>query len=391
MVVHVAPPDTATGGESAPSASASRPELEPVKGAFLASLNHEIRTPLSGVIGMLDLLAETDLDEDQRDYLAAARLCTESLAELLNATLEYTALEAGQVVLDESEFSLREALEAAVNHHQAKADLKRLKLTLSIDPNLPVTMVGDGPRIRELLSQLLANAIKFTQTGYVEVRATLADRAGGQKLLLAVRDTGIGIPPERLETIFESFRQGEEGLSRGYPGLGIGLALVKKLAAAMGGKVTVESEPGAGSTFTAELPLRRAAEPAPAASGRRPVILAVEDNAIGLRVLRHMLERRDLQMIGASSGREALEALRREQVDLILMDLHMPEMNGLEAAREIRKLPGYRSVPILALTANCSDQIKEQCLAHGMQAFLTKPIDSRELFSAISRYLPAGR
>jgi CheY-like chemotaxis protein/two-component sensor histidine kinase len=390
MVVHVAPPDP-TASEPSPSASKGRPELEPVKGAFLASLNHEIRTPLSGVMGMLDLLAETDLDDDQRDYVAAARLCTESLAELLNATLEYTALEAGQVVLDESEFSLREALEAAVNHQQSKADLKRLKLTLSMDPNLPVTMVGDGPRIRELLSQLLANAIKFTHTGSVEVRASVSEGAEGQKLVLAVRDTGIGIPPDRIDTIFESFRQGEEGLSRGYPGLGLGLALVRKLAAAMGGKVSVESEPGAGSTFTAELPVRRAAESLPTASGGRPVILVVEDNAIGLRVLRHMLERRSLRMIGASSGREALEAIQREHVDLVLMDLHMPEMNGLETAAGIRSLPGYRTVPILALTANCSDQVKEQCLAHGMQAFLSKPIDAQELWSAVSRYLSAGR
>ncbi len=389
MVVHVATRDGDPGGVPGPNGSEARPQLDPIKGAFLASLNHEIRTPLSGIMGMLDLLTETLLDEDQRDYVNAARLCAESLGELLNATLEYSALEAGQFTLDESEFSVRELLDAAMAQQQAKADVKRLKLMLELDANLPVTLVGDAPRIREVLGHLLGNAIKFTHAGSVEVHVGLEPGGERQQLVITVEDTGIGIPPQSLATIFDSFRQGEDGLSRAYPGLGLGLALARKLARAMGGEISVASDVGAGSTFTVEIPVGRAAEMAVAGPemGEGPVILAVEDNPVGLRVLRHMLERRHVRVIAAMSGRDAVEAARGQHVDLVLMDLQMPEMNGLDAADEIRRLPGYESVPILALTANCSDQAKERCLAHSMQAYLSKPINAQELWSTVERYL----
>jgi CheY-like chemotaxis protein len=207
--------------------------------------------------------------------------------------------------------------------------------------------------------------------------------------VFSVRDTGIGIPPEKLDTIFESFRQGEDGLTRSYPGLGLGLALVQKLTDAMGGRVTVASQQGIGSVFTVEIP---AASPPVAVAAESapdpvPTILAVEDNPVGLKVLRHVLERRRVRVVPAASGREAIEAARRQPVDLILMDLGMPDIDGLTAADEIRKLPGYESVPILALTANYSEQVKRECLGRGMKAFLSKPIDPRELWGAVSHYL----
>jgi CheY-like chemotaxis protein/two-component sensor histidine kinase len=393
MVVDVAPD---IGAQDSGLAAAGRDtellrqQLDHVKGAFLASLNHEIRTPLSGIVGMLDLLQETSLDEDQRDYLSAARLCTESLLELLNASLEYSALEAGQFRLDESEFSLKEMLDAAIAQQQPKADLKHLKLFLTLDPNLPVTMIGDAPRLRELLGHLIGNAIKFTHNGTVEVRVAVKRDPGEQdRLVAAVNDTGIGIPPDKLGGIFDSFRQADTGLSRSYPGLGLGLALARKLVTVMGGGILVESQLGVGSTFTIDIPLRRpvvpSPDPAPAESG--PMILAVEDNPVGMTVLRHILQRRGMKVDCASSGYEALEAATRRRYDLILMDLQMPGMNGLEASLEIRKLPGYDTVPILALTANCADQVREQCRAHGMQAFLSKPVDANELWSTVSEYL----
>ncbi len=338
---------------------------------------------------MLDLLAETTLDEDQKDYLSAARLCTESLTELLNTSLEYAALEAGQITLDESEFSLRETLEAALSQHQPKAVMKRVRLSLTMDSGMPETMIGDGPRVRELLSHLVSNAVKFTNAGSVELRVTLE----GHTLSASVCDTGVGIPPEKLDGIFDSFRQGDGGLSRAYPGLGLGLALAHRLVGVMGGKISVQSEVGRGSIFTVELPFRHAGEsvvPTEAtATGpvNGPVILAVEDNPVGLRVLRHVLQRRNFQVVCATSGREAIDAARAQRVDLILMDLQMPDMNGLEASAEIRKLPGYDKIPILALTANYSDQTREECLAHGMQAFLSKPVDAHELWSTVSRYV----
>ena len=383
MVVHTTP-------------SARKPEegqFDQAKGAFLASLNHEVRTPLSGIVGMLDLLSETELDSDQREYLTAARLCTESLTELLNASLEYAALEAGQITLDESEFNLRETLEAAAALHQPKAAVKKLRLSVSIDAGLPETMMGDAPRVRELLSHLVSNAVKFTHQGSVELRASLEDTAeGGQVLRAVVSDTGVGIPAEKLAGIFDSFRQGDDSLSRGYPGLGLGLALAHRLAGVMGGTISVASEVGRGSSFTVELPYRRTGDARvvidlPVAQAEGPVILAVEDNPVGLRVLRHVLQRKNFQVVSATSGREAIDAAKANRVDLILMDLQMPDMNGLEASAAIRQLPGYEETPILALTANYSDQTREQCLAAGMQAFLSKPVDAHELWSTVSRYL----
>jgi CheY-like chemotaxis protein len=396
MVVHVALPGEAqTEAKTALEAGApslEKPQLDQVKGVFLASLNHEIRTPLSGIMGMLDLLLETGLDEDQRDYLNAARLCTESLAELLNSSLEYAALEAGQIGLEESEFSVKEMLEAALGQQRAKADVKQLRLRLTLDAGLPETLIGDASRLRELLGHLVNNAIKFTHTGSVDVRVSMRTTVSQRPdlLIAEVRDTGIGIPTDKMNSIFESFQPGESGLARAFPGLGLGLALAQKLAKIMGGQILVESQTGVGSTFTLEVPLRRAAAAAegharPADLG--PAVLAVEDDPIGITVLRHVLQRRLKNVDCVASGREALEAAERKHYDLILMDLQMPDINGLEAAAKIRQMNGYAKVPILALTASCSDQVREQCRAIGMQAFLSKPIDANELWSAVSRYL----
>jgi CheY-like chemotaxis protein len=372
--------------------ASTREEIEQLKGTFLASLNHEIRTPLAGIIGMTDLLLESNLDDEQREYVNAARLCAENLFEILNATLEYTALEGGQFTLDDSEFSVREMLDASIGQHLSKAQAKNLPLFLTLDPTLPETVLGDAPRVRELLGHLIANAIKFTPTGKVEVRVR-PQMASPQEswLLLEVCDTGIGIAPDQLGDIFQSFQQGQRGLSRTYPGLGLGLALARKLADLMSGSITVESQPGAGSCFTVRLPLRRANtdrarnQIAPTAAG--PRILAIDDNPVGLTVLRHVLKRHGMQVDTASSGPEALDAAAHRAYDLVLMDLQMPGMDGLTAAVEMRKVPGYDHTPILALTANFSDEVREQCRAHGMQAYLSKPVEAGELMAAVSRHL----
>jgi CheY-like chemotaxis protein len=391
MVVHVtAPADSQNDGITPPeprAPSSEKPQLDQVKGAFLASLNHEIRTPLSGIIGMLDLLIETTLDEEQRDYLNAARACTESLSELLNSSLEYAALEAGQISLEETEFSVREMLEAALAQQRPKAEVKQLRLRLTLDNGLPETLIGDASRLRELLGHLVNNAIKFTHAGSVDVRVSMR----ATLLVADVRDSGIGIPTDQIDSIFESFRAGESGLARAYPGLGLGLALAQKLAKVMRGQIAVQSQPGVGSTFTLEIPLRRPVAPIDGQNSRAadlgPAVLAVEDDPIGITVLRHVLQRRLKNVHCVASGREALEAVALRHYDLILMDLQMPDINGLEAAARIRRMSGYQDVPILALTASCSDQVKEQCRAIGMQAFLSKPIDANELWSAVSRYL----
>jgi len=373
--------------------SAERNELDHLKGLFLASLTHEIRTPLSGILGMADLLLETTLDDEQREYVNAARMCAENLFEILNSALEYSALEAGRLKLDESEFSLKEMIDAAVNQQIPRARARGLRLFSTLEAGLPETMIGDAPRIRELLGHLLGNAIKFTPSGSVELRVCggrASGTSGAAWLVAEVCDTGIGIPADRMESIFESFRQVESGLARTYSGLGLGLALAQKLAVLMGGSISAVSRPGKGSTFTVRLPLRLPGGHAPAGSrSGRPAILVVEDNAVNLTVLRHALDRRNVEVCCAASGSEAIQAASRRRFDLVLMDLQMPEMDGLEATAVLRKIEGYAEVPILALTATTSDELRERCLEAGMQAFLVKPIESAALWSAISKFLPS--
>ena len=368
-------------------------ELGRLKGQFLASLNHEIRTPLSGILGMTDLLLETRLDEEQREYVNAARLCAQSLLEILNATLEYSALSAGQAEPSEYEFSLAELLDAVVAEYTLQARTKGLRLFCTLDDQLPETVVGDAPRIRQMLNHLIGNAIKFTHSGHVEVNATGVGEEKAVTLILQVTDTGIGIPPEKLHLIFESFRQIESGLSRSYPGLGLGLALVQKLTALLRGEVTAESRVDCGSTFTIRLPLRvaeaRSAQSLPhLPEGTEYQILVVEDNSVAQTVIRHILRRHPFHVDCASSGREALCRVREIHYDLILMDLQMPEMDGLQTTGEIRKLADYQRVPILALTANSSEEYRTLCREHGMQAFLAKPVQSTELLSTIHTFLP---
>jgi CheY-like chemotaxis protein len=363
-----------------------RAEIDRLKGTFLANLNHEVRTPLSGILGMTDLLLETQLDEEQREYVSTARLCAENLFHLLNATLEYSALTAGHLKLDETEFSLAEIVDSALAKEREKAQLKGLNLSVTVDAALPQTLIGDAARIQDLLGHLLDNAIKFTHRGSVDLKLTRED----QVLKIEVRDTGIGIAPDRRARIFESFHQVDSGLSRNYAGLGLGLALVQKLLALMGGEILAESEPDKGSTFTVRLPIRL---PAPARDktprhfAGAPAILAVEDNPVGLMVLRHALKGRAVNVDTATDGAEAIQAAAARHYDLILMDLQMPHMDGLEATAAVRQLPGYENVPILALTANYSDEIRQQCQQHGMQDFLSKPVTPPALWSAVSRWL----
>jgi CheY-like chemotaxis protein/anti-sigma regulatory factor (Ser/Thr protein kinase) len=372
------------------TADVARKELDELKGTFLASLNHEIRTPLSGILGMADLLLETELTDEQRDYVTTTRLCAEDLFHILNATLEYSALEAGQLTIEETEFSPKEIVDSAIAQQAGKAQAKGLRLSSKVDAVLPETLVGDAARIQEILAHLLDNAIKFTHHGSIELSLSIErspDHPG--HLTVSVLDTGIGIPADRRGLIFESFRQGDGGLARPYPGLGLGLALVRKLVSLMKGDIQVQSEPGQGSKFTAHIPVRLPAE-RPAVekpAGERPLTLAVEDNPVGLLVLRHALERHAVPVDTAADGSAALEAAGKRRYQLILMDLQMPGMDGFETTAAIRKLPGYATVPIIALTANFSDEIRRRCQEQGMQGFISKPVEPGRLWETISRYL----
>lgn len=366
-------------------------ELSELKDHFLASLNHEIRTPLSGILGMADLLLETSLTEEQKDYVGATRLCAENLLEILNSTLEFSALSANHIQLEETEFAIREMIEGVAGEFHFRADSKGLKLRCSFDRDLPDALVGDALRLRRLLWHLIGNAVKFTQQGEVHVEASAEPSTRGRMTVsIAVHDTGIGIPADQLNTIFESFRQLETGLSRNYAGLGLGLAVAQKLAVLLHGGISVTSEIGKGSSFTVRVPLRltdAASHPhIPKSRGR---ILVVDDNSVAQTIASRVLVRNGYEVEIAGDGRIAVDKATGSKFDLILMDLQMPGMDGFETLKNLRNLPDYWDTPVLALTANCSTDYRDKCLRHGMGGFLSKPVQSRELVQAVEKYLPA--
>ena len=366
-----------------------------LKSQFLADLNHEIRTPLSGILGMSDLLLETHLDTEQREFVQASRLCAENLLDLLTAALEFSAISTGTLKLEEAEFELPETLRAAVAEHRIRAEMKGLKLICRLDERLPQVARGDAVRLREILSRLVDNGVRFTSRGEVEVRAWQeASTDHDLPLTISVRDTGPGLAPEQVKTILEA-----NGNTNGF---GLGLALARRLVQLNGGRLSVESEPGAGCIFKFTIPLRIPAESRQevsdlpsvvadgAPNGHRPRVLVVEDNEVAQRIVKHILGRTDYEAECASSGESAVEAASRDSYDLILMDLQMPGMNGLEATEKIRQIPGYGTTPVLALTANATDEYRALCQQNGMQGFLTKPIQSEELLAAVRKHLPCG-
>jgi CheY-like chemotaxis protein len=366
-------------------------ELREVQGQFLASLNHEIRTPLSGILGMTDLLLETPLSEDQREYVGATRVCAENLLEILNVTLEYSALSANRVLLEETEFSLRDTLNGVLGEFAAKAEAKGLRLVRSLDGSLPEMVVGDPQRLRQILWHLVANGVKFTREGQVEVAAlAVAGLDRLVKLTLRVHDTGIGIAPDQLAAIFESFRQLETGLSRNHGGLGLGLAVAQKLIALLDGSITVDSELGKGSVFSVTLPFKL---PTETSAGQvvvektRGRVLVVDDNSIAQTIAAHALRRQSFEVECAGTGRLAFQAASKTRFDVILMDLQMPGWDGFETVQQIRQLPGYRDTPVIAVTANCSDDYRARTIRCGMQDFLAKPVRTWDLVQAVEKQL----
>jgi CheY-like chemotaxis protein/anti-sigma regulatory factor (Ser/Thr protein kinase) len=365
-------------------------ELNTIQRHFLASLNHEIRTPLSGILGMTDLLLETTLSGDQKEYVDAARQCAENLLEILNGALEFSALSANHVRVEENEFSLRETLEGVLAEFSSRAEAKGLRLIRNFDRSLPDAAIGDAVRLRQLLAHLVSNAVKFTNQGEVEL-AAFGGRTNNQtlSLTLIVRDTGIGIAPDQVRTIFESFQKGSDA---DHSGLGLGLAVSQKLAALLKGSITVQSEVGRGSTFFLDVPLRLPAEPVRTEDDIKKVrgrILVVDDNSVAQTIASHALRRHVYHVECAGDGMAALEAASRTLFDLILLDLQMPGLDGFQTAERLRRLPNYTDTPIVAVTANCSADYRERCFQFGMQGFLAKPVRTADLVKAVEKYLSA--
>ena len=376
--------------------AANSEQLSAMKGDFLASLNYEIRTPLSGVLGMVDLLLETPLTAEQKEYLDDARLCAENLLAILNATLEFSALSADRVTLDEDDFCLRAMLSTAVADFGYKARAKGLRLTTHFAPDVPEIAFGDALRLQQILVHVVSNAVKFTSHGEVAVNVSVRDVAeSGFLLRLHICDTGIGISADNLSHIFESFQQVETGLARRYTGIGLGLAVTRKLISLLRGEVEVKSRLGEGTHFWIGIPLKTAREQAPVSRMSGPLtttrILIVEDDRVAQTVAVHVLKRRPYDVETVSTGAAAVHAASQAEFGLILMDLQMPDMDGLETALQIRKLPGYADVPIVALTANYSQEYRAKCFDQNLQGFLAKPVGSSELLDTVEKLLAASK
>jgi signal transduction histidine kinase/ActR/RegA family two-component response regulator len=371
-------------------------EANLAKSQFLAVTSHEIRTPMNGILGTAELLMETELTPTQKRYVQTAHRSASALLALINDVLDLSRIENGKLRLNPSDIDLRELVVEAVELVAVTARDRPIELRCAVSPRLPQRVHADPLRLRQLLVNLLHNAAKFTERGSVSLDVdVLAEDAAALTLRVAVTDTGIGIAPDQLDTVFEAFEQVDASSTRRHGGSGLGLAIVKDLAALMGGRVGVESEPGVGSCFWAELVFARAAaapEPPQAVAHddeARPCVLVVEDDTVNQMIVEDMLKVLGCEVQVVDSGALAVQAAGGESLDLVFMDCHMPLMDGYEATRRIRRAEtaqGRRRLPIVALTADTLQADRERCLEAGMDDFLSKPVSRTQLAATISRW-----
>lgn len=388
-------------------------EANRAKSAFLANMSHEIRTPLNGVIGMLSLLGSSSLDEEQKEYVQIAHSSAEALLFLINDILDISKIEAGRMEFDMVDFSLSDILEDFSRSFAIAAEKKGIKFTLDLSEDLPLCLKGDPGRLRQVLINLTGNALKFTEKGSIELSVELVEEEKDEAVIkFLVKDTGIGIPRDKLDLLFKKFSQVDASISRKFGGTGLGLAISKRLVELMGGRIGVESQAGKGSTFWFTVRLKkgsvdagagacagedtlkvaRQAEARPAGDIRlRGRVLVVEDNPVNQKVVAGLLRRFGLRAEVVTNGKEAVEVLEMIPYDLVLMDIQMPVMDGISATRAIRQRDSRvinRQVPIVALTAHAFQEEISRFIAAGMNDYLPKPIERQRFIEVLTKWLP---